>query len=102
MSSADGAAGAGCAGDGDGGADVDGGADLTTFGCGDVNCRAPAEYCGGTEGPGGPFTNVRVTCASTPAMCVSDYTCACLVANGVSADNCIEADGGVTALIGLP
>jgi hypothetical protein len=77
----------------------DGGADQTTFSCGDASCRAPAEYCYGTEGPGGAFTRIVYTgCASTPAMCLSDYTCACVLGG----DNCIEADGGVTSLIGLP
>jgi hypothetical protein len=76
----------------------DGGADQTTFSCGDASCRAPAEYCNGTEGPGGAFTKIAyIGCTSTPAMCLSDYNCACLLGT-----NCIEADGGVTSLIGLP
>ena len=80
----------------------DGVVDQTTFSCGDASCRAPAEYCYGTEGPGGAFTRLDYNgCNSTPAMCLSDYTCACLAAK-VGFDNCIEADGGVTTLIGLP
>jgi hypothetical protein len=79
----------------------DGGADQTTFSCGDMSCQAPAEYCHGTEGPHAA-PNRYIGCNSTPATCLSDYTCACLAANTGTATNCIEADGGVTTLLGLP
>lgn len=44
----------------------DGGADQTNFSCGGTSCRAPAEYCYGTEGPGGPLTRLAYNgCNST-------------------------------------
>jgi hypothetical protein len=91
-----GGAGAGGAG-GRGGAGGGGGA--SAAGC--SGCNYATQYCAVTVG--GPVgAQPSYQCASLPAACASDPSCACLSGKVGCGNLCSQADGGVTITCQAP